>query len=117
MKPITDYFDLNSRIRARQVAVAAGDQQSLHWLPQYLALIAGIFIEPYLASYRLLGTWNFAGTPGRLLFAVIIAFAVFPKVYKSVVTEPGPLVVQLGPIFMGGLAWQSLFSAAAKAVG
>lgn len=117
MGRIIEFLDLNSRIRLRHAIAKAGDgtTSNLHWIPQYLVFVAGIFIEPFLTHYQAHAQWDFSGGWGRILFAVIFGFAGFSQVYKRVVTEPVPLFVLLGPIFMAGLGWQSLVGTVAKA--
>lgn len=119
LNQVIRWFDLNSRIREKGATAkfATPGQGDLPWFPQYLALAFGVFLEPFLAHYRVQGTWDFTGGWGRVFFAAIVAFAIFPQIYKTVVTEQRPRWVQLGPIFTAGLGWQTLMGTALKALG
>jgi hypothetical protein len=114
---IVRYFDINSEIKRAAVPTATGAAKSeLPWIPQYLALTLGVFLQPYMAHYRFAGVWDFDGGWGRLLFSFLVAFGLFPIVYKKVITRKVPLIALLGTIFISGLGWQSMFDTATKAL-
>lgn len=114
------YFDINSKIKAAgPVAFAKGSVKRLHWFPQYVTLLVGIIIQPFLERYRNSQphSWDFTGLQGHILFALIVAFIVFPQVYKRVVISAGtPLIIVLAGIFSAALGWQTLFETATAAV-
>jgi hypothetical protein len=93
--------------------VSGGDQ--VHWLPQWLALLLGVVVQPYFAHYQQHREWNFDGFLGWALFALIAAIIAFPSVYRNAFDPKSPIIVQIIPIFTAGLGWQSLLATAAKA--
>ncbi len=90
---------------------------TLHWIPQWIALFAGILVQPFFDNYRQTGEWSLDGFSGWCFFALIVAFMVFPSVYKNAFDPEKPVVVQVAPIFTAGMGWESLFEAAKKAAG
>ena len=115
MRSILDYFDLRSRRPAEVKGRRKG--QTVHWLPQYIALVAGVLVQPFFSTYQQAGQWNFGGLSGRLLFAVLAGIAIFPAVYKHSFDPEKPLFVQLCAIFAAGMGWESLLKTALKASG
>src|SRR5262249_48056120 len=88
--------------------------RTLHWLPQYLAVLAGIIAQPFIQRYMSSGVWDLKGFWGWLTASVIIAVVAFPGVYKQSFDVEKPLPVQLAVIFATGMGWQSLVGAAVK---
>lgn len=86
------------------------------WLPQWLALLAGVCVEPVFNTYRLKGVLEFAPTWNWLLFSVVVAVIVFPGIYRNAFDPQKPLFVQLCAIFASGLGWQGLLETAVKTV-
>ena len=90
---IIRYLDLQSekrqqKIMARSKSKSKGkdmdmDPVSLPVIPQYIALVSGVMIQPYLATFQQTRSWEFHDWPGWLLFALIIAATIFPAVYKK----------------------------------
>jgi hypothetical protein len=119
LNKIIGYFDINSTISAvGPQATAKGNANTLHWIPQYLTLLVGIIVQPYLESYRNTNPhkWDFTGIQGHSLFAAVIAFVVFPQVYKRIVVSRNtPIIIVLAGIFSAALGWQSLFATAVAA--
>src|SRR5437773_9623791 len=93
---VVGYFDLVSQYRpGGSRAVAATDSANLHWFPQYLALLAGIVVQPYFQRYMTAGQWNPSGLWGWLLASLIIAVMAFPAVYKESLDATKPIIIQL----------------------
>jgi hypothetical protein len=116
MNKLIKYFDLASELRPRR-AEAMAEGKTLHWFPQYIALVLGVIVQPFFAAYQQSGQWNFSGFTGRLLFALIVGIVVFPAVYKRAFDPEKPLFVQLCAIFAVGMGWESLLRTALKATG
>src|SRR6266480_502358 len=114
------YFDLASETR-RVAAMGVGDggAKPAPWLPQYIALVLGIFIQPPFEHFRntIPHQWDFTSTPVWIPFAVIVGIVIFPAVYKNAFDPATPIFVQLCAIFAGGLGWQALLQPAVKAAG
>lgn len=118
MNRLIRYFDLLSDVRPKQaMAKADGTEPKLHWLPQWLALFAGILLQPGFDHYRQHHTWVFPELSGWVLFSLIVSFMIFPSVYKNSFAPEKPIFIQLCPIFVGGMGWEALLKTAAKAVG
>lgn len=116
MNKIIRYFDLNYEYRAKypQGVAYKGKTRKLRAWPQWLTLLAGIVVQPYISSYRITGHWNFSGFWGWFLFSTIVAFAIFPTVYRRAFDASKPLPVLLAPIFTSGLGWEAIFGAIVK---
>jgi hypothetical protein len=115
---VRDYFDILSKVKGVQKGPPPpGTAAQLHWVPQWVALILGILIQPFFTQYQMTGEWGFHGFWARLLFSIITAVIIFPGVYKNAFDPTKPLLVQLGPIFTSGMGWESLLGAAFKAGG
>jgi hypothetical protein len=110
MRKILKYLDINSG--ADVEAVAAGEATQLHWVPQWIALFAGIIIQPFFSKYQQTHTWDFSGLPGWLMFSFIVAILIFPGVYRNSFDPKKPVVLQVIPIFASGMGWQSLLTTA-----
>ncbi len=78
--------------------------------PQWLALLAGVLIQPSFEGYRNSHHWSFPGFGGWFWFSVVTSVLIFPGIYRKVIDEEAPILVQLAPIFAAGLGWQSLLS-------
>lgn len=116
MEKLLRYFDINSSFRKKlAVGVEGTAGTAFHWLPQWLALLTGIWVSPYFAAYRTTSDWSFSGGWGRLLFAVITGVVVFPGLYKKVISEDAPWIVLLAPCFIAGLGYETLLSTALQA--
>lgn len=125
------YFDLlagsrgQPRLQGREVSARGSGQDagggpppepSLSVLPQYVALVLGILIQPYFEKYRASGSWAFStdSALGWLLFAIIAGVIVFPSVYRRAFDPGQPLFVQFCVIFAGGMGWKALLDTALK---
>jgi hypothetical protein len=108
LNKIIRYFDLTSEIRPTAAEMKA-EGKEIHWFPQYVFLVLGITIQPFLDAYQATQQWNFIGFWGRVLFAVIIGIIIFPLVYKNTFDPAKPLVVQLFAIVPFGIGWESIF--------
>ena len=109
MNSIIRYFDLAST-RRPAIPTAQAAAPKLYVLPQYVALVLGIMIEPYFQRYQLIHQWQWyiEGIFGRVLFALIVGLMIFPAVYKNAFDETKPWFVQVCPIFTAGVGWQAL---------
>jgi len=116
LEGIGNYFDLVSDRRSAMAGAVGGVEKLPPAWPQYIALVLGILVQPYFASYQVTGTWAWSGLIGRLLFSAICGFAVLPGVYKSAFDPDKPIVVQLCLLFVAGLGWESLLAAATTAL-
>jgi hypothetical protein len=115
---IIEYFDLASEYRpGGSRAVTEASTKRFHWFPQYLGLLAGILVQPYLQRYMAAGHWDLSGLWGWSVASAIIALMVFPGVYKESFDVTKPLFVQLCVIFTAGMGWQTLVSSALKSTG
>ena len=89
------------------------------WLPQYLALILGIFVQPYFDHFRETHKWTLPslgeGT-GWFAFAVITGLIAFPAVYRRSFDPNTPKFVQFCAILTMGMGWQSFVKFGAQAV-
>src|SRR5438046_1297544 len=92
------YFDLASEVRPRR-ALPTTERREFHWLPQYLALLAGIVTQRFFQEFMTSGKWTPTGFWAWLLAACIIAIMIFPGVYKKAFDPERPLFVQLCVIF------------------
>ncbi len=115
MNKLIRYFDLVSEYRPKgpQARTAGPGTQELHWLPQYIALLIGIFAQRYLQQYLSTGSYNLTGALGWLVASVLLAGMVFPAVYKNAFDATKPLFFQLCVIFSAGLGWESVVGTAA----
>jgi hypothetical protein len=117
---VARYFDLQS---ARRMLLAqahgAGGQSPAPILPQYIALVAGVIVEPFLHYYIEHGSWSltFSKLIGRVIFGTFIGIIAFPGVYKQAFDPSKPLFVQLCAIFSSGIGWQSLIDGGSKLTG
>ena len=120
MNSIASYFDLQRDYRAgaaRNVPPSSPPSGRPAVWPQYLALAAGVIVEPMLHNY--IATSDFAldwsSAWQRVLFGLIIAIVIFPGVYRNAFDPERPFLVQLCAIFASGIGWQSLFQASTGA--
>lgn len=114
MSPLPRYFDLTSR--DRQPRARSDAPKHAPWMPQYLALLLGILVQPFFAEFQSTGNWSFAGFGGWVFGSVIIAICIFPSVYRSALDPDRPIFVQFCLIFVAGMGWQSLFQTALDAL-
>lgn len=117
MNSIIRYFDLVSNLRPKGATVMARGKKLPPILPQYLALVLGVLIQPFFAAYQQTGAWNFEGIEGRLLFAVLVGIAILPGVYKNSFDPEKHILIQLCLLFVAGMGWESLLGTAMSAVG
>lgn len=116
------YFDLQSDKRGRAAlqgkTLGQPDAVSLTVIPQYVALVLGIVVQPYLEHFRTKGSWTFdwSSAWGWALFALIAGLIVFPSAYRKSFDSGQPKFVQFCVIFVAGIGWQALFLAAVKAL-
>ncbi|WP_299274437.1 hypothetical protein [uncultured Psychroserpens sp.] len=87
---------------------------------QWLALFAGVLIQPFYAFYK--EVKNF-GTPGEvyqdyyfIVFALIVSVVAFPTVYRTAFDANRPKWMQLIPVFTAGLGWQTIVDSASEAI-
>ena len=120
MSSIIRYFDLASETRPSGALGTKGVvAPAAPWLPQYIALILGILVQPPFEHFRNTDPhqWgNLASMSGWIPFAIIVGIVIFPAVYKNAFDPTKPIFVQLCAIFAGGLGWQALLQTAVKAV-
>jgi hypothetical protein len=118
---IVEYFDLASQYRPGGSHAVAEEENKkalkLHWLPQYLALLAGIIAQRYFAGYMTTGQWDPTGFLGWVVASIIVALMAFPAVYKGSFDATKPIFVQLCVIFTTGTGWQTIVGSALKAAG
>ena len=107
------YFDINSEYRSSK-DVAAG--RTIHALPQWFVLFAGVLIQPFFDGYKQTHQWAWQGFWGWALFALVTAFIAFPAVYRNSFDKDKPLAVLLAPIFTAGIGWQAIVSTVLQAV-
>ena len=108
------YLDLQSEKRQLSVMARSKDKKlvSLPVIPQYIALVLGITIQPYLVAFQKHQDWDFHNLFSWLIFALVTAVTIFPAVYKKTFDPSSSLFVQLCTIFSSGVGWQSLFATA-----
>jgi hypothetical protein len=116
---IVRYFDLQSEHRSPTGAakgLTGGKYAPV--LPQYGAVALGVLADPVLRQY--IETKSFALDVPSIAagtgFALLMAIAILPAVYKNAFDPDKPMLVQLCALFSSGLGWQSLFQAGATAI-
>jgi hypothetical protein len=121
LNEIVRYFDLqaDSRLTAPgRKAAAGGAGKHAAVLPQYGAVTLGVLADPVLRQY--IETKSFAidlsTVAAGTAFALLMAIAILPAVYKNAFDPDKPILIQLCALFASGLGWQSLFQAGATAV-
>ena len=126
---VVRYFDLHSptgTVRpargpaaSAKTRAAAPTADHAAVLPQYGAVTLGVLADPLLRNY--IETKSFAldisGIAAGTGFALLMAIAILPAVYKNAFDPDKPILIQLCALFASGLGWQSLFQAGATAVG
>lgn len=112
-----NYFDLQSQERGARGQGFADPGKKLLVIPQYLALVLGIGVQPFLAAYQATGKWSLLGLWGWVVFAVIVGLIIFPSVYKNSFDTSKPIFVQFCMIFAAGMGWESLLSTAGTVAG
>ncbi len=110
---VHSYFDLNRDLK--QIPDIAEGGAKYHWIPQWIALVLGIAMQPYFTSFRNTGVWRFDGLTGWFFFSLIVGLIIFPSIYRGAFDPSKPVIVQIGPIFAAGLGWESLFGTALEA--
>ena len=110
------YFDLQSEQRSVIAKGHASSTRHAAVVPQYLAVSAGVIVEPFLRHYAAAGSWSvdLSALLGRTMFGLIIGIILLPAVYKSSFDPKKPVLVQLAALFPLGIGWQSLLISAAK---
>lgn len=129
LNDVVRYFDLHSptgtlrpvggpAASAKKRAAAPGAEHAAV-LPQYGAVALGVLADPLLRNY--IETKSFAVDVPSIAagtgFALLMAIAILPAVYKNAFDPEKPIMVQLSALFASGLGWQSLFQAGAVAAG
>jgi hypothetical protein len=116
-QPLLRYFDLTSETRAQASGAATGLNKPAPWIPQYLALVLGILVQPPFEHFRNTTphAWDLSSMPVWIPFAIVVGIVIFPAVYKNAFDPSKPIFVQLCAIFAGGLGWQALLQTAVKA--
>jgi hypothetical protein len=128
LNEVVRYFDLRAPAgtmrAARGPAVSSAKRGAAQAtghaavLPQYGAVSLGVLADPLLRNYIETQSFSldFAGIAARTGFALLMAIALLPAVYKNAFDPDKPILVQLCALFASGLGWQSLFQAGAAAV-
>lgn len=109
---VIDYFDLQlGRRPVKAVPHKAGGPPPPRVLPQYLALAAGVAVQPFLNHYIETHQWSVSrgAVIAQIAFGLLMAVCIFPGVYRNAFDRSKPLFVQLCAIFTAGLGWESLF--------
>ncbi|HEY6252271.1 MAG TPA: hypothetical protein VI685_20130 [Candidatus Angelobacter sp.] len=117
------YFDINSDLKDQENRLesqsgrklALGSKRRVTAWPQWLALFAGVLIQPFFHEYQVSRHWNFNGLGGWAIFSLIASILIFPVVYRTAFDDKKPVVVLLAPIFAAGLGWESLLATVLKA--
>lgn len=114
------YFDLQSAERDQRKARGMGEGggvRNLTVIPQYLALVLGIIIQPYLAAFQTTGDFvvTFESFMKWTLFALIVGILIFPGVYRKAFDPDQPRFVQFCAIVATGVGWKALFTVVMKA--
>ncbi|WP_152630598.1 hypothetical protein [Thalassospira sp. HJ] len=106
---VLSYFDLQSNYRSTIPSGQRGSDNHARIFPQYIAVLAGVFVEPFLRHYSDHGTWSieFSTIWGQLLFSAVAAVLILPSVYKSSFDPQKPIALQLIALVPIGLGWQS----------
>lgn len=122
LNKVIGYFDLQSHQRGKAVAQGApaeGSGATLHVFPQYIALVLGIFIQPYFDQYRATNQWNvdWSHAVGWAVFSALVALFIFPTVYRKSFDAGQPIFVQFCVIFVAGIGWKTVFTTVAHATG
>lgn len=117
LNSVIQYFDLVSDLRPRGAVGTSRGKKLPPVLPQYIAVVLGILIQPFFSSYQESGDWGFEGILARLLFALIAGIVILPGVYKNSFDPEKPIFIQLCLLFVAGMGWESLLSTAITAVG
>lgn len=116
LNTVAKYFDLQSESRLHQIRTTGQSSTGGHApvLPQYLAVSAGILVEPFLRQYMAQGTISFDLTSVlmRTGFALVIGIILLPAVYKASFDPQKPIAVQIAALFPMGIGWQSLVATA-----
>ena len=118
LESVIRYFDLASETRPKKaISVADGAGKPAPWIPQYIALVLGIVVQPPFEHFRNTNphVWAFQSIPAWIPFALIVAVVIFPALYKNAFDPTKPIFVQLCTIFASGLGWQALLETAVKA--
>ena len=94
----------NGETRGRAAAIWRGDVRGLGRpaAPQ-------LYRDPSFAL-------DIAGIAAGTGFALLMAIAILPAVYKNAFDPDKPILIQLCALFASGLGWQSLFQAGATAI-
>lgn len=112
------YFDLQSGQRTARPTGHKATAKPAPVLPQYLAVSAGVVMEPFLRHYIDQNGWSLdlATLWSRVVFGLVVGIVILPGVYKSTFDPKQPVAIQLAALFPLGIGWQSLFTSATKAV-
>ncbi len=112
---LTSYFKLY-RNAAVKDARGAETQPSLLWsLVHYIVLALGIIAYPFVEAYTSGKISSFDLSIPMILFALIVAMAIYPTVFKKSFNTEEPGLVQLSITFASGLGYQSIFTLGASA--
>jgi hypothetical protein len=103
------YFDLGLPPDAMRPQSSTTETTPLaRWIPQYLALFAGILLQKFFTAYLETGAWQLKGFWGWFAAALVLGLMGFPAVYRRSLDPEKPLPVQLCVIFTAGMGWQSI---------
>jgi hypothetical protein len=109
------YFDLNRDARMKPLSAVRGVNDRGMRVPawvQYLALVAGIIVQPSFTAYQQSHAWTSPYGAGYLLFSAMVGLIIFPAVYRKTFDDTNPTLLSIAPIFTAGLGWQALLATA-----
>jgi hypothetical protein len=108
---IVDYFDLQLGRRPVGAMPHKTGGPAFPVLPQYLALAAGVAVQPFLNHYIESHQWDvsWGAIVAQIFFGFLMGACIFPGVYRNAFDRSKPMFVQLCAIFTSGLGWESLF--------
>lgn len=110
MNTILSYFDLTAGLAERRAKAPAMPPRP-PVVPQYLALAAGVVVEPFVHRFIAHQPIDAGSLWQQALFGLVIAIIIFPGIYRNAFDPERPIFVQLCAIFASGIGWQSLFQA------
>jgi hypothetical protein len=112
---LLEYFDLRPGMDG--ATSRALGKRDIPWLAQYVALVLGIILQPYVQIFQATGEWHAIGWLGRIIPALVIGLVILPAAYRRSFDSTTPGFVQWCTIFVAGMGWQSLLVTAVKAIG
>lgn len=110
MSKLREYFTLYSTSQYDEIPEDRSSKRPNAGF-QYAALLFGVLVQPFFSTYKEHGKIIWKATYQNiefLGFAAIVALIIFPGIYKSTFDTRTPKFVQMIPIFIAGLGWQSI---------